>query len=50
MSHSLNSSKGVTYGTTIGVRKGDIRSSDYNSHAYATSPVLEAHHHVQNWC
>ena len=38
MSCSLNSLKGdiwgITYGTTIGVIKGDTRSLDYGSYVY----------------
>ena len=32
MSHSLNSLKGIIWGTTIGVIKGDTRSLDYSSY------------------
>ena len=40
MRHSLNSLKGVIYGTTIGVTKGDTRSLDSNSHAQVALEVI----------
>ena len=32
MSYSLNSVKGIIWGTTAGVIKGDTKSSDYSSY------------------